>query len=49
LVADRRLRLTPLPRRRDVWLLVQAHLKRDPAARIVIEWIRECFADFARS
>ena len=48
LLADRRLRLTPLPRRRDVWLLVQAHLKRDPAARIVIDWIRECFADFTR-
>jgi DNA-binding transcriptional LysR family regulator len=48
LLADRRLRLTPLPRGRDVWLLVQAHLKRDPAARIVIEWIRECFADLSR-
>jgi DNA-binding transcriptional LysR family regulator len=49
LLADRRLRLTPLPRRRDVWLLVQAHLKRDPAARIVIEWIRQCFADLSRA
>jgi len=48
LLADRRLRLTPLPRRRDVWLLLQGHLKKDPAARIVIDWIRECFADFSR-
>ena len=48
LLADRRLRLTPLPRRRDVWLLLQGHLKRDPAARIVIDWIRQCFADFSR-
>ena len=49
LLADRRLRLTPLPRRRDVWLLVQGHLRRDPAARIVIDWIRECFADLSRA
>lgn len=49
LLADRRLRLTPLPRRRDVWLLLQGHLKRDPAARIVIDWIRGCFADFSRA
>jgi DNA-binding transcriptional LysR family regulator len=49
LLADRRLRLTPLPRRRDVWLLVQGHLRRDAAARIVIDWIRECFADLSRN
>ncbi len=48
LLADRRLRLTPLPRRRDAWLLLQGHLKRDPAARIVVDWIRESFADFHR-
>jgi DNA-binding transcriptional LysR family regulator len=43
LLADRRLRATPLPRGRDVWLLVQNHLKRDAAARVVIDWIRGCF------
>jgi DNA-binding transcriptional LysR family regulator len=48
LLADRRLRVTPLPRRRDVWLLVQNHLKRDRAARVVIDWVRDCFQDFAR-
>ena len=49
LLADRRLRATLLPRRRDVWLLVQNHLKRDPAARAVIGWMRDCFQDFART
>jgi DNA-binding transcriptional LysR family regulator len=49
LLADRRLRATLLPRRRDVWLLVQNHLKRDPAARAVIGWMRECFQDAAKT
>ena len=49
LLADRRLRATLLPRRRDVWLLVQTHLKRDPAARAVIGWMRDCFQDLAKS
>lgn len=44
LMKDRKLRITPLPARRDVWLLVQNHLKRDPAARLVIDWVRECFS-----
>jgi DNA-binding transcriptional LysR family regulator len=44
LLADRRLRLTELKRRREMWLLVQNHLKRDAAARLVINWIRDCFA-----
>lgn len=48
LLADRRLRATLLPRRRDVWLLVQNHLKRDPAARAVIDWVRDCFHEFAK-
>jgi DNA-binding transcriptional LysR family regulator len=43
LLADRQLRATLLPQRRDVWLLVQDHLKRDPATRVVIEWMRELF------
>jgi DNA-binding transcriptional LysR family regulator len=48
LLADRRLRATLLPKGREVWLLVQNHLKRDAAARIVIDWIRDCFQAFAQ-
>jgi len=48
LLADRRLRATLLPRRRDVWLLVQNHLKRDPAARAVIDWVRDCFQEISK-
>ena len=47
LLSDRRLRATLLPRRRDVWLLVQNHLRRDPATRVVIDWIRDAFAEIA--
>ncbi|MGG6498053.1 UNVERIFIED_CONTAM: substrate-binding domain-containing protein, partial [Bacteroidetes bacterium 56_B9] len=43
--ADRRLRLTQLPRGREAWLLVQPHLKQDRAARAVIGFIRACFHD----
>ena len=43
LLADRRLRVTPLPKRREVWLLVQNHLRRDALARMVIDWIRAGF------
>ena len=46
LLADRRLRATLLPRRLEVWLLVQNHLKRNPASRVVIEWMRELFDEF---
>lgn len=49
LLADRNLRATLLPKRRDVWLLVQNHLKRDPATRVTIAWIRHCFGDVARA
>ena len=48
LLADPRLRATPLPHRRDTWLLIQSHLKGNSAARIVIDWIRERFALMAR-
>lgn len=44
--ADRRLRVTLLPKRRDVWLLVQNHLRHDPATRITIDWIRGSFRRF---
>ncbi|WP_407118613.1 LysR family transcriptional regulator [Bradyrhizobium sp. LMG 9283] len=49
LLADRNLRATLLPKRRDVWLLVQNHLKRDPATRVTIDWVRTCFQDTSRS
>ncbi|MDF0583579.1 LysR family transcriptional regulator [Bradyrhizobium yuanmingense] len=49
LLADRSLRATLLPKRRDVWLLVQNHLKRDPATRVTIAWVRACFQDSARN
>jgi DNA-binding transcriptional LysR family regulator len=44
LLADPRLQVTPLPRRRGTWLLVQPHLKGNAAARIVIDWMRTRFA-----
>lgn len=47
LLADRRLRATVLPRQRDVWLLVQNHLRRDAAARLAVDWLRDCFAAMA--
>jgi DNA-binding transcriptional LysR family regulator len=46
LLADRRLRATLLPRRLEVWLLVQNHLKRNPASRVVIDWMRGLFDEF---
>jgi DNA-binding transcriptional LysR family regulator len=49
LLGDPRLRATPLPRRRDTWLLIQSHLKRNEAARVVIDWIRQRFASTIRS
>ncbi len=49
LLADRNLRATLLPKRRDVWLLVQNHLKRDPATRVTIDWVRACFQDISRN
>ena len=45
LLSDRRLRATLLPKRRDVWLLVQNHLKRDAATRVTIDWVRACFQE----
>jgi DNA-binding transcriptional LysR family regulator len=48
LLADPQFRATPVPRRRDTWLLIQSHLKGNSAARIVIDWIRERFALMAR-
>lgn len=41
---DANLRITPLDARREVWLLIQPHLKTQPAARLVIDWITERFS-----
>jgi DNA-binding transcriptional LysR family regulator len=43
LLSDPRLRATPVPHRRDTWLLIQSHLKGNSAAHVVIDWIRERF------
>ena len=48
LLTDHRLRVTRLPRRRGAWLLIQNHLKRDRAARVVIDWIHDCFRGLSR-
>jgi DNA-binding transcriptional LysR family regulator len=45
---DRRLKATRLEHKREVWLLVQPHLKDDPGARIVIDWVRDSFSMFRR-
>ena len=39
LVHDERLMATPLRARREVFLLIQPHLKSDPATRLVVDWI----------
>lgn len=43
------LRRTPLDKEREAWLLIQPHLKKDVAARLVADWIGECFARPAAS
>ena len=35
------LRAVQLPKEREIWLLVQPHLKRDPATRVVVDWVRQ--------
>jgi DNA-binding transcriptional LysR family regulator len=44
LLSDSGFRVTKLPQPREVWLLVQDHLKRDTSARTMIDWIKTCFA-----
>src|SRR5215475_5890643 len=41
--SDPHFRVTELPQQREVWLLIQRHLKRDPSTRTVIGWLRSCF------
>jgi DNA-binding transcriptional LysR family regulator len=40
LLADKRYTVTQLPQGREVWLLMQNHLKQDPSARAVVAWLR---------
>ncbi len=44
LLEDRAFRISRLPERREIWLLVQTHLKHDTTTRAVIEWLKECFS-----
>ena len=44
LLQDNRLTATPLKTRREIFLLIQPHLKNDPATRLVVEWIIGQFA-----
>ena len=44
IMRDRSFKVTELSDVREVWLLVQPHLKDDAATRSVIDWIRRCFA-----
>lgn len=44
LLEDPRFRVTELPITREVWLLSQPHLKQDPQARSVIDWIKGSFS-----
>lgn len=41
---DRSYRVTELPQQREIWLLIQGHLKRDPATRVIINWLRSSLA-----
>lgn len=47
LLDDPAIDATPLPFRREAWLLIQPHLKRDPLARLICDWIVERFRDRA--
>ena len=37
------LKVTPLTETFPTWLLIQPHLRHDPATRAVVDWIREAF------
>lgn len=42
--SDNRFQVTRLAAEREVWLLIQPHLKNEPATRLVIDWIAESFS-----
>ncbi len=41
---DRRFLMRPLPFTREVWLLIQPHLKDEAPARALIDWVKDSFA-----
>lgn len=41
--SDKRLKIQKLATSRQAWLLIQPHLKNDPVARLVVDWIKSCF------
>lgn len=43
LVANPAYKVTRLPEKRGIWLLVQPHLRHDTLTRRVIDWIKDCF------
>ncbi len=45
LLQDNLLRATPLKARREVFLLIQPHLKDDPATRLAVDWIVRQFSN----
>ena len=49
LLADASYAVSPLPTTRQVWLLLQPHLKNDDDARRVIDWIKGQFLAAARA
>ena len=44
LLQDKRLTATAMKARREVFLLIQHHLKSDPATRLVVDWIARQFS-----
>ena len=44
LLNDSHFDVRPLHRFREVWLLIQPHLTKDPAARLAIDWINQQFS-----
>ena len=48
LLGEPRLTATLLSEHREAWLLIQQHLKRNPAARLVTDWVRACFEAISR-
>ncbi|WP_136658682.1 LysR family transcriptional regulator [Nitratireductor sp. XY-223] len=45
LVEDDRFDAQRLEITREIWLLMQPHLKQEPSARAFVDWIKKCFAE----
>ncbi|MGI9434086.1 MAG: LysR family transcriptional regulator [Geminicoccaceae bacterium] len=48
LLDDSAFKVTRLPDPREVWLLMQSHLKDDQTTRMLIDWMKACFLDAER-